>query len=368
MVDLGVRLQLLIGPNVPTPAPYSVMEALVRLDVRNRDRERDGFQITLTLGKEPDGDYGLVREGVLDPPNRVIIIAIFGVLPQVLIDGIITNHQLAPDRGPGGSTLVVTGEDISQKLDQEEKKRPHPNQSDSAIVTRILGEYARFGVAPSVTPTTDVPIEIDRVPSQRETDLAYVQQLALRNSFVFYIEPTAPFVNTAYWGPENRRDVQSALTFDMGSDTDLEQLSFGFNALGPTAPKVTIVEPFTRRTIEISVPGLLNPALSSQPASPLRTTLSEDTANLNPIQAALRALSDSSQSADAATGQGVLNTALYGRALRPRRLVCVRGAGRTHNGLYYVEEVNHRIERGSYKQDFRLKREGRGAVSPVHPG
>ena len=43
MPDLGVRLQLLIGANVPVPAPFDVMDSFVSLEVRHNDRERDVF-------------------------------------------------------------------------------------------------------------------------------------------------------------------------------------------------------------------------------------------------------------------------------------------------------------------------------------
>lgn len=364
MLNLGVRLQLLIGPTVPVPAPFAVVDALTRLEVRNNDRERDGFQATFTLGKDSLFDYPLLRDGLLDPPNRIIIMITFGALPHVLIDGLITNHQIAPSSEPGQSSLTVTGEDISLQFDEEEKNTTHPNEPDSAIVTKIVASY---GLVPEVTPTTDVPIEIDRISTQQGTDLAYIQKLADRNSFVFYIEPTdIPGVNTAYWGPENRLGLpQPALTLDMGADTNVEQFTIAFNSLAGVAPQVTIVEPLTKLSISIPAPNLLQPSLTSQPATPLRTTLLRDTANLNPIQAALRALSAASGSADAVTASGVLDTVRYGRALRSRRLVGVRGAGQNQDGVYYVKQVTHRIKRGEYKQNFTLAREGRGTLSPV---
>ena len=198
MPDLGVRLQLLIGPTLPLPAPYPVVDALLSLEVTNKDRERDGFQMNFSLGKDSLLDYGLLLSGLFDPPSRVIIMDFIGVAPQVLIDGIITNHQVVPSHEPGRSTLIVTGEDISLMLDLEEKSTTHPNQSDSVIVTKLIASNATYGLVPNVTPTTDVPMETDRVPTQQGTDLAYIQQLARRNGFVFYIEPTPdPAVNTA---------------------------------------------------------------------------------------------------------------------------------------------------------------------------
>lgn len=368
MPDLGVRLQLFIGPTVPLPAPYPVIDALRSLEVTNRDRERDGFEMRFSLGKDSLLDYGLLLNGFFDPPNRVIIAVLIGVLPQVLIDGIITQHQVVPSNRPGESTLVVTGEDISLRLDLEEKNETYPNQPDSVIVLRLLAAYATYGLVPMVTPTTDVPIQINRIPTQQGTDLAYIRELARRNGFVFYIEPTpVPGVNTAYWGLDNRLGLpQPALTMNMGADTNVDTpINFTFNALGPATPQVTIVEPFTKLAIPIPVPSGLHPPLVRQPAASLRKTLPRDTANLNPAQAALRALSTAGESADAVTASGEVDAVRYGRALRSRRLVGMRGVGQSYDGNYYVKEVTHRIQRGEYKQSFTLTREGRGALTPL---
>ncbi len=370
MLDLGVRLQLMIGPTIPLPAPYALIDALIELEVTNKDRERDGFQMKFSLGKDSPLDYGLLKSGLLDPPNRVTITVIFGAMPQVLIDGIITDHQISPSNKPGESSLAVTGEDVSVMLDLREKNATFPNQTDAVIVTRILAEYAQFGLIPKVTPTTDVPIQVDRVPTQQGTDLAFIQQLAERNGFIFYVEPgPVPGTNIAYWGIDNRLGLpQPALTMNMGADTNVDNpLSFRFNALGPADPEVTIVEPFTKLAIPIPIPsgGGLWPPLVSRPARSLRSTLARNTANRNPAQAALRGVSSASQSSDAVTATGEIDAVRYGRVLQPRRLVGVRGVGGSYGGIYYVKEVTHRLKRGEYKQSFSLTREGRGSITPV---
>ena len=53
-----------------------------------------------------------------------------------------------------------------------------------------------------------------------------------------------------------------------------------------------------------------------------------------------------------------LDIAKYGRLLRSRKLVGVRGAGLPFDGLYYVKSVTHTIKRGEYKQSFTLVRNG----------
>jgi hypothetical protein len=46
-------------------------------------------------------------------------------------------------------------------------------------------------------------------------------------------------------------------------------------------------------------------------------------------------------------------------------VVGLRGVGYSYDGLYYVQQVAHTIERGSYRQRFNLQREGLGSITPV---
>jgi len=362
MSDLGVRLQLLIGPTVPIPAPYAVVDALDSLEVTNQDHERDGFQMSFRLAKDSLLDYGLLSSGLLDPPVRVIVIVLINALPQILIDGLITHHQVQPSNQPGQSRLTVTGEDISLQLGFEERNETFPNQSDSAIVTGILASY---GLVPDVTATSKVPVEDEEVPSQQGTDLAYVQKLARENGFVFFVEPTdIPMMNRAYWGPDHRQgSVQHALSMNMGAATNVERLDFTFDALRPEQPTVEIIDPIFGLPLTIPIPTGFRPTLVGKPTTPLRKTITRDTAGLSAIDAALKVLEILAQSSDSIDAQGELDALQYGRALRARNLVAVRGAGQSYDGIYYVKRVTHNIQRGQYRQSFGLTREGQGALS-----
>ncbi|MEK6374872.1 MAG: hypothetical protein AABO58_19510 [Acidobacteriota bacterium] len=367
LADAAVRLLLLIGKNVPVPAPGPLIEALVSAEVRNHDNSRDGFQLTFTLGRTSAADYDLLASPLLDPPARVIVAVFMDGGLQVLIDGIITNHQVAPSNKAAEGSLVVTGEDISVQLDLEERRETYANQSDSDIVTTILGRYARFGIVPRVTPTSVRPQQNQIVPTQQGTDLAYVQELARRNGFVFYIETTpVPGATKAHWGRQDFTTApQPALTMNMGVATNVESLNFSFNALGPATPMINILEPTTRLLIPVPVPSGLRPPLSRRQAESLRRTRPADTANLEPAQAAVAAAATATASADAVTASGQLDAVRYGHVLRARRLVAVRGVGDTYDGAYYVKEVTHRIKRGEYKQIVSLSREGRGTLTPL---
>ena len=103
-VDLGVRLQLLAGKQLPVPAPYEVVDALIDLEVRNNDNERDTFQLTFAVGQDALPDYRLLRSGLFEPPARVSIVVVVSGVPEVLVNGVVTDHQVAPSGRPGASS------------------------------------------------------------------------------------------------------------------------------------------------------------------------------------------------------------------------------------------------------------------------
>jgi hypothetical protein len=368
---LGIRLIFWLGKAVPTPAPYDVMRALSHVKVINDTEGNDGFQITFTLGKDKVADYGLLSGGALDPDQRVALALLLGASPEPLINGVIYHHQVSPGTEPGTATLTVSGRDVSVLLDLEEKNESFKNQPDFVIVNRILAYYATDGILPpyEVTPTTDVPIELQRVPRQHETDLQFLRRLARRNGFVFYLEPRILGVTGAYWGPENRLGLpQPALSVNLGHATNVISLQFTQDALAPVGARGSFVEPITKVSLPIPpLPSLRVPPLAPRAVAARRTTLQRDTARQNPVQAATSALAAVTGAPDAVTAVGELDTVRYGSVLRARRLVGVRGAGFTHDGLYYVSQVTHEIDFRQSKctQSFKLKREGTGALLPA---
>jgi phage protein D len=356
-----------MGETVPLPASYEMMSALTQVKVINDDEKGDGFEMIFTLGKDNSGDYSLLNSGRLSPFTRVVIGVLLGVSPEVLIDGVITHHEVTPSNEPGHSILTVKGTDIGIMLDLKEKNEKYENQPDSVIFSRIIGNYTRYGLVPQPTPTKDVPIMILRIPRQQETDLQFIRRMAKRNGFVFYIEPLTFGASRAYFGPENRLGIpQAALSMNMGPHTNVKELSFSQDGLAPTGTEGSFVEPLTKTSLPIPpLPSLRLPPFASRSTAAKRTTVMRDTANQNPTQAATSALAAATQSPDAIGGQGALDTVRYGNVLRARRLVGVRGAGKTYDGNYYVSRAAHTLGRGTYTQEFKLKREGTGALLPV---
>jgi hypothetical protein len=364
--SLGIRLILWAGRTVPLPPPPALVDVLVRTEVTCDAESGDGFQLTFALTKNGP-EWDLLAGGALAPRTRVVLGVTMGVVPEVLFDGIVTHHEIVPSNDPGASTLVVTGRDLSVMMDLEERNAKYENQPDFLIFTRLVAGYAQYGLVPQATPTTEVPIMLQRIPRQAETDLAFIHRLARRNGFVFYLEPVTFGVNRAYFGPPPRAGVpQPALTVGMGDSANVTRISFRNDALAGVSSKGVFVEPITKVAIPIpALPSLRIPPLAASVSPPLRTRVVRETANQTPSQAAVSALAAAMNAPDPVKASGEVDAARYGSVLRPRRPVGVRGVGMAYNGFYAVERVSHRIEAGRYTQQFSLTREGTGALLPV---
>jgi hypothetical protein len=180
----------------------------------------------------------------------------------------------------------------------------------------------------------------------------------------------APGTNVAYFGPEIKVGVpQPALNVDMDAHTNVESLSFGFDPTKGVLPVVFIQNQLTRVPIPIPIPNLnpLQPPLGALPAPLANLEILKDTAKLNPMQAISRGLSRAKESQDAVTASGTLDVLRYGRMLRARGLVGVRGVGLAHDGLYYVQSVTSTLKRGEFKQSFALTRNGLISITPKVP-
>src|SRR5687768_4195680 len=197
MLAKGIQLTLLIGPVVPIPVPRIVLDALDSVQVTTATGSASGFQLTFQItAKSELNTIFLIAAGtntsMATPPLRVMLVVTLNGMPQPLFDGVMTNVEVQAGSQGSPGTLTVTGEDVSKVMDMQDfSGLPFPAMPVEARVALLCAKYAAFGVIPLPIPILfpDVQIPIDKIPAQKGTDLAYIQELARQVGYVFYIEP-----------------------------------------------------------------------------------------------------------------------------------------------------------------------------------
>ena len=370
----GIKLSLFIGP-IPIPAPKEVVEALSSAKVEIGSGEtQSGFELTFDLpARSPLHTLFLLTGGGNLSLMRVVLVVQIGGQAESVIDGMTTNVETLPGEG-GVSKLVVKGKDLTALMDTIDLPGiPYPAMAPSVRVLVILAKYAAFGVVPMVIPgiAEDLPVPVQRIPRQGCTDYQYVSRLAREAGYIFYLEPgPEPGTSIAYWGPEMRIGIpQPALSVNMDAVSNVEQLRFNFDRERKSIPIVFFQELISKSPIGLPIPDItpLNPPLGLVPPLPPKVVELNDTAHLSPMAALMTGLAYAGQNSDSVFGSGQLDVGRYGRLLKSRQLVGVRGAGVPYDGLYYVKTVSHDIKRGEYKQSFTLARNGLVSTLPTVP-
>lgn len=381
MILSSVMLSLLIGQSIPQPAPRLLMNALENVEVSNNSDFEQGFSLTFRAERSlaVSADYALLSSPLLKPGNRLVITVTFNGTPSVLVDGIITHHQLSPSSGKGGASLTIMGKDLSALMEMTEVSMLYPPMPHEAIVLLVLLKYAAHGLIPIIipSPTNWTTNPLEQLSQQKGTDRAYLNDLASQHGYTFGVKPgLLPRTSFAYWGPPdvlskltNLCPPQKPLTVDMGPATNVESINFSFDALAPERVSGLVSDPDL--PLPVPVMTLLStripPMASQAPLTANPTFIKQMLLNYDgkdSIEAWAKAQSRTNQSADSAvTASGTLDALRYGGLLTAPGIVGVRGVGYSYDGYYYIKSVNHTINRTEYKQSFTLAREGPGSLT-----
>ena len=140
-----------------------------------QDVGSSGFQLTFSIDKQsPLQILFLLTGGAPLLFMRVVIVVTVNGVASVLIDGVITNNEIAPGDQGSNSTLTITGKDLTALMDQSNWSGfPFPACPPEARVALLLAKYAFFGIVPLIIPSllTDISLPIEQIPGQQGTDL-----------------------------------------------------------------------------------------------------------------------------------------------------------------------------------------------------
>jgi hypothetical protein len=382
-----MTLSLLIGAAAPTPAPREVMEALTQVSVTTGGSGAAGsFSLDFSTSKVSKITTTLLPGGYFDPPSRVIISVTVNGATTVLMDGVITTQDVVPTDEAGKSTLSIKGEDLTRMMDITDLSSTiaYPAIPAEARVAMIVAKYiGLYGIVPLIIPSVLLFVKnpFEGMDEQVGTDLAYVNMLAERAGYTFYLQPgPVPGMSMAYWGPKLQATIPfiptpTPFAIDWDGDSNVESLQFSFDGFKKTLFVVQVKVGDFPVPLPIPVPDItpLSPPLGAKIPTPLKVTPLTGLSSYPPVQAAAIALAKAADSADVVNGRGSLDVLRYGSVLNPRTMVQVRGAGPTYDGSYWVQSVTHNIKPGSYKQDFSLLRnaliaQGDATLTPLSSG
>lgn len=379
----------------PVPAPRAVMEALQSVKVSESDSGATSFELTFRVGR---GRGDRIDDPIVSCPElamftRARILVSLGGLTHVLVDGVITRQQFTPSPNPGASTFTVHGDDLSALLDQVELNFPMPGLSPALRAAALMAPLTAYGVIPVVAdilpPRLWTPVDVRKNVSIRGTARSVLSEMAAGIHGEFFVSPTpVEGASIGYLGPRiplalgaalipagpatqwAESLVSKTLSWNVGSDSNLTSIDFSHDA-SQAAVKIGWFDDPMVGMLPIVAPIALEVPLSEAPTLTrnlpfakvhIRATEFEESGTY--ADAYVDSVLDTNASAaETVTASGELDVARYGGVLRARGIAKLRGVGHSYDGYWAVKSVTHSFQRGEYKQQFSLARDGLGALT-----
>ena len=228
---LGVHLTVLAGPTVPTPLPPDVA-ARVALGDGDRVRRR-ALGLHHHPRRRPLGADGRLRHARCSTTSPLRANArasscccTMGALPQVLMDGIVTETELTPGSASQHAELRVTGHDVSLLLDRHEvsdrARRPRRRPA-GAGASRCPTSPAASSPRSSRRPCSTRRCRSSAPrPSRPPTTRTCRRSRPTTATSATSAPDRCRACSTLYWGPPVRVGLpQKALSVDLGPDTNV---------------------------------------------------------------------------------------------------------------------------------------------------
>lgn len=342
-----------------------------RITVEEDLETGSSFEIEVVLDSDEDGAYPDLDDENLRPWNRITIIAGFPDHEDTIMDGYISHLNPATDSsGNQPPVLRIRGVDASYAMNLEERLRVWEGMTYEQIATEIINTYEH-------TPFVQEPAEGeesaegDQLPSvtQRSTDHRFLRELARRKGYEFYMRGAEVHFHL----PELSGTPQKVIAVNFGEQTNCDDLNIEVDGTRPTRAQMTWwdplaggeppVEPITETDSGLELLGTTGLSqLRGQADLPQTTIIVRHhvAASENEARDYLRGVLRRNGWFVKATGS--LGGSCYGRVLRSKKLVTIKGLGTTYNGNYYVKKVTHKIEQRNYVMEFEAYRNALGEL------
>lgn len=348
------------------PASPDLLAAIQQIEVEDHADLADMVRLQISISANDScSAWTVIDEDIFSRLAKISIeVAIGSVLAEPLIEAYVIETNANFTNQPGQSILNVVAMDATVLMSLEEKVKSWPDMSDSDIANAIFTDQD-YNFVPDVETTTVRRQDVDQAPMQRGTDLQFLRHLARRNGYEVYVEtnPLTRLTEGHFHPPRLDQTAQGVLSVNFGEATNVNSFNARFDMLGPTSAQATGLDVATLSDQQAQADSISLRSLGSLASlngdRPRRVLLTNTgLSDAGELQSYAQAVVD--RSSLAITGQGQLNTVAYGKLLRAKRPVLVRGAGTQFNGTYYVRRVLHTMSGDSYSQNFTLHRNATG--------
>ncbi|MEA3189695.1 MAG: hypothetical protein QOD77_277 [Thermoplasmata archaeon] len=351
------------------PAPPELLEAVQRLDVEDHTELAGLMRLRLGVAVGPGGDrWPFLDDGLFARLTPIRLQVRLGSRMETLLDGHVVETHAILDPKPDASALEVVAMDATALMNLEDKVRAWPDRSDADVAREVFEEH---GLATDVDPTEPTHQEATGTLMQRGTDIRFLRRLAQRNGFDCYVEadpetgkPTGHFHPPRLDGPP-----QGVLTVGMGGAGNVDQFAVRHHMMHAAHAAAHAVDAATLEAQSGTAESMAAKPLGKEGlgAGPRpRTVLVAGGGSAAELGTMSQAVRD--RTAWEVAAEGRLNTAAYGKVLRAKRTVLVRGVGRTLAGTYRVERVLHSFGADGHVQHFTLRRNALGLAGEDFSG
>ena len=385
---------------------------LAQVTVQQMIGEPSRFSLTFETDVEV-GDYKTVNNPRVQPTvpfgtglsgTVSVVVPRLGV-SSCLIHGPITDRSVQLRDGGSGSSLTISGQDSSMRMDRSSFQLPQMGVTAQLNAMAILG---RYGFVPAVDFTVVPYPPTERTQNQVGTDLQFLKKIADNNGKKFWMSyeavlipggvvvieianlRTAPprFHITAPPSPfppeivpkalkinvnETTGDCKNMPSFQASADSERPVLMNPLQARIDDKLGVPVPSPATTVPLAFANSALYSSIRPPMPGLPLMAALGPRSLLQTQTLPTPGGTAEYLVRADAALGEAAFfvnasaKTTLnaFDYVLRPGQMVPVRGVGKQFNGTYFVTSVTHTIDEKDHVMEAELVRNALGPPIPV---
>jgi hypothetical protein len=322
-------------------------------------QERLGAMTTFRIHYEVDvegGNFPFLADTRVGPGSELGVIAPVDGKNNWLVRGPVTGQQIHFEHGGSGSWVEVIGADAGVTMDRETKARAWADVADSDAVSTILSDYS---LTSDIETSPASHLEDKHTLVQRDTDYRFVQRLAHRNGYLFWIDydpegsPTGRFKRPPVGGRP-----ACDLIINLEANT-LGALDLEWDSERPVAATATQLNLNDKEDLAGDVDESPLTPLGSESLAAIGKT-----PRLIHLAAPVDDASDLTARSEAALieagwflrGSTKTTVNALKKLVRAHTLVNVRGAGSRMSGKYLVSGVRHFIDSTGHRMEIELLR------------